>query len=431
MSTPDRSSGLRSRKDLECTAAATAYQRAFVADLKRRVIDNGEPFVIAQADTPHEIFHTLDIPLVTNQWWSAYIAAKQLSPRYFGTLDRLGYPANSCRYCSLGLACTLDNDPSVAPWGGLPKPLLLVARLTCECISHVFSQWAEALGSEFFPLEAPAWTHKDPEWFRKSNFDWEEVFESKRIELLVQELYKLIELLERRTGRRFDEQKFVRLMESINEQEGYIAEAARMIGAARPCPVSIADQMPNTMIPQWHRGSEWAVAHGKRFRDEVAQRVQQGIGVSQNERLRMMWIGAGLWHDPGFYSALEERYGAVFVWSMYMPFAGPQYIRAIKNKPFHALASRICSMNEVLHLPPWMNGWMVSEAERCGIDAAMILVPPGNRLSQSGTYLTQLALQEAGVPTLMLSADMVNAQGWDHERMIAYVGDFLGRSGLL
>ena len=40
-----------------------------------------------------------------------------------------------------------------------------------------------------------------------------------------------------------------------------------------------------------------------------------------------MWIGAGLWHDPGFYNALEERYGAVFVWSMYMPFAGPQYIR--------------------------------------------------------------------------------------------------------
>ena len=63
-------------------------------------------------------------------------------------------------------------------------------------------------------------------------------------------------------------------MEKINEQEGYIAEAARLIGAARPCPVSIADQMPNTMIPQWHRGSDWAVAHAKRFRDEVAERVE-------------------------------------------------------------------------------------------------------------------------------------------------------------
>ena len=163
----------RSRKDLECTAAATAYQRAYGAELKRRVVDSGEPFVVAQADTPHEIFHVMDISLISNQWWSAYISAKQLSSRYFAVLDKLGYPANSCRYCSLGLACTLDNDPASAPWGGLPKPTLLVARETCECIRHVFGQWAEALGTEFFPLEAPAWTHKDPEWFRKSNNEWE------------------------------------------------------------------------------------------------------------------------------------------------------------------------------------------------------------------------------------------------------------------
>jgi len=145
----------------------------------------------------------------------------------------------------------------------------------------------------------------------------------------------------------------------------------------------------------------------------------------------MMWIGAGLWHDTGFYSDLEEKYGAVFVWSMYTPFAGPQYIRELHDRPLHALASRICSMNEVLHLPPWMNEWMVNEAKRCGIDAAVMLVPPDNRLSQSGTRLTQLALEEAGVPTLMLSADMVDAQGWSHERMVEHVADFLRRNGLV
>jgi benzoyl-CoA reductase subunit B len=421
----------RSRKDMQCTAAATAYQRAYGAELKRRVVDDGEPFVIAQADTPHEIFHVMDIPLISNQWWSAYISAKQLSSRYFAVLDRMGYPANSCRYCSLGLACTLDGDSSVAPWGGLPKPTLLVARTTCECIRHVFGQWATALGTEFFPLEAPGWLHKDPEWFRKSNTQWEDLFEPRRIELLVKEMRDLIALLEDRTGRRFDEGKLVDLNHAINEQERYIAEAAEMIGNARPCPVSIAEQMPNTMIPQWHRGSEWAVNHAMRFRDEVAERIANKLGASDNERVRLMWIGAGLWHDPGFYSALEDRYGAVFVWSMYMPFAGPQYIRELHDKPLHALASRICSMNEVLHLPPWMNAWMVSEAKRCGIDAAVILVPPDNRLSQSGTKITQLALQDAGVPTLMISADMVDAKEWNHERMVDHAADFLRREGLL
>jgi benzoyl-CoA reductase subunit B len=422
--------GQRSRKDLACTQVATAYQRDYVAQMRRRVVESGEPFVVAQADTPHEIFHAMDIALVTNQWWSAYISAKQLSARYFGVMESAGYPGNSCHYCSLGLACTLARDPASAPWGGLPRPVALVARLTCDCIQRVFGQWARHLGTEFYPMEAPGWTHKDSAWFEHSNSNWNEVFEPRRIELLVEEMRGLIALLEERTGRRFDPARLEQLMLKINEQEGYIAEAAALLGSARPCPVSIADQMPNTMIPQWHRGSDWAVAHAKRFRDEVRERVDQGIGVSDHERVRLMWIGAGLWHDPGFYNALEERHGAVFVWSMYTPFAGPQYIRELQGRPLHALASRICSMNEVLHLPPWMNGWMTSEAKRCGINAAVMLVPPGNRLSQSGTRLTQAALEAAGVPTLALEADMVDAQAYSHEQAVGKVSAFLQARGL-
>ena len=419
-----------SRKDLSCTAEATGFQRRFASTLRERVVERGEPFVLAQADTPHELFHAMDIPLITNQWWSAYISAKQLSPRYFAALEQHGFPNNSCHYCSLGLACSLANDPASAPWGGLPTPTVLVARLTCDCIQQVFGQWARLYGTDFFPLEAPGWIHKDPNWFEKSNDQWEEVYEDKRIALLVDEMRELIALLERKTGRRFDPQRLEALMHAINEQETYIAEAAQMIGSARPCPVSIADQMPNTMIPQWHRGSEWALAHSRRFRDEVAERVKAGIGAAANERVRLMWIGAGLWHDPGFYNALEQRHGAVFVWSMYTPFAGPQYIRALKGQPMRALASRICSMNEVLHLPPWMNGWMVSEAARCGIDAAVMLVPPGNRLSQSGTQLTALALEKAGVPTLTLMADMVDGKDWSRESTVELVSEFLQHSGL-
>ncbi|MDT8759193.1 2-hydroxyacyl-CoA dehydratase family protein [Sphingomonas psychrotolerans] len=422
--------GQRSRKTLACTAEATAYQKAFGAELRRKVVDEGQPFAIVQADTPHEIFHVMDIPIVTNQWWSAYIAAKQLSSRYFQVLADHGYPENSCKYCSLGFACTLANDPKTAPWGGLPKPTVLVARLTCDCIQHVFGQWADALGSEFFPLEAPGWPHKDPEWFRHSKTEWRTVYDPDRIALLVREMRDLIAMLENRTGRRFEEAKLHYLMERINEQETYLWEAAQAIGAARPCPVSIAEQMPNTMIPQWHRGSDWAVAHAKRFRDEVQERIAQGLGAASNERVRLMWIGAGVWHDPGFYQALEERLGAVFVWSMYLPFTGPQYVREIQGAPMDALASRICSMNEVLHLPPWMNGWMVSEAERCGIDAAMVLLPPDNRLSQSGTKLTAASLEAAGIPVLTLDADMVDAKNWNHDQMVARVADFLTAKGL-
>jgi benzoyl-CoA reductase/2-hydroxyglutaryl-CoA dehydratase subunit BcrC/BadD/HgdB len=419
----------RSRKDLACTTEAQAFQKAFGQTLKKQVVDNGEPFAIVQADTPHEIFHVMDIPIVTNQWWSAYISAKQLSTRYVNVLQQHGFPESSCKYCSLGLGCTLDNDPATAPWGGLPKPTVLVARMTCDCIQQVFSLWAKALDAPFYALEAPGWTQQVPNWWELTANDWETVYQSDRLDLMVEEMRGLIQLLEEKTGRHFDNEKLIQLMHKVNEQEAAFGEAAALALETRPCPVNIVDQMPNTMIPQWHRGSEWAVQHAKKFRDEVKQRVDAKLAACDNEKIRMMWIGAGLWHDSGFYNALEQQFGAVFVWSMYLPFANYAYPRNhIEKDPLRALASRIVGMNEVLHLPPWMNEWMVHEAKRAKIDAVMMLMPDGARLSQSGSLFTKKAFENEGIPVMAIEADMVDASNWNRESMLKEIGGFFKES---
>jgi methylthioribose-1-phosphate isomerase len=73
---------------------------------------------------------------------------------------------------------------------------------------------------------------------------------------------------------------------------------------------------------------------------------------------------------------------------------------------------------------------MVDETRRCGIDAAVMLLPPDNRLSQSGTRLTALSLEQAGVPVMLIDADMVDAKIWEHDTMVAKVADFLRERGL-
>ncbi len=90
-----------------------------------------------------------------------------------------------------------------------------------------------------------------------------------------------------------------------------------------------------------------------------------------------MWVGAGLWHDTDFYTAFEANHGAVFVWSMYLAFGPDGYIRYGLDDPLNALASRIVSMNEQLHNPPWANEWIVEQAKRHRIDAALVLTPLG------------------------------------------------------
>jgi hypothetical protein len=88
-------------------------------------------------------------------------------------------------------------------------------------------------------------------------------------------------------------------------------------------------------------------------------------------------------------------------------------------------------MNEVLHLPPWMNGWISSEADRWGIDAAVILMPAGDRLSQSGINFVARDLEAHGTPVLVLDADMVDTASWDHDQMVGRVETFLSERSLV
>ena len=77
-----------------------------------------------------------------------------------------------------------------------------------------------------------------------------------------------------------------------------------------------------------------------------------------------MWVGAGLWHDTGFYTAFEASHRAVFVWSMYLAFGPDGYIRYGLDDPMAALASRTASFNEYLHNPPWAAEWIVAPGAR-------------------------------------------------------------------
>ncbi len=117
---------------------------------------------------------------------------------------------------------------------------------------------------------------------------------------MVAEFEDLIARLEALTGRNFDREAFSDYMAAIDRQEKIFEQASEMIAAAPRCPIRINDQIPNVMIPQWHRGSDWALDHARRFRDELGARIADGEAVVADERIRMMWIGAGLWFDTSF-----------------------------------------------------------------------------------------------------------------------------------
>lgn len=411
---------------MAATVAAQAHQKAKQARFRADVIDGGGDYVIAATVSPHEIFHTLDIPVVSLAWYSAVIAAKQLSPFYFDLMDRLGYHDGLPRYGSLPFMTTLANDPERAPYGGLPKPMMILERLRGDFSMKIAEQWARAFGDvPLVTLDSSAQTELLEGWYNHAQHDWETLYEPHRLDFQVEQIKGLIATTEALSGRTLDAAELRAVMHRVNLAGEYAERAKQIIAKAPAAPVALPEQLTNIMAATWSRGSQWAIDHLSAYCDELEERVADGVAACPGERIRLLWVNNGLWFNTSFYRAFEEKYGAVFVWSMYSNVFSDAYRKYFDDDPLRALAARHISMNEQLHLPGWMSEWIIQQAKDYRADAAIMLVPVGDRMASFGTKLCQMALEQAGIPTLSLTASMVDSRLWDNNAMIDKVGSFL------
>ncbi len=404
----------------------SAFNKAWFAALQTRVLA-GEQLAFVNADVPTELFKAMDIPVVVNQWWSAVIAAKQKSPVYFGALSEAGYRGNLCKYCSLALAAELSGDGDL-PWGGLPRPAVLVSGNDCGAQHAIFGLWSERFDIPLFRLDrAESQLRPTPGWLDRLRTGADEIFGPDVIDFLADQYAGLIAFLEEHTGKRFDPARLEAVLRLVNAQEDEYRRTRDLISAARPAPLNIADQMPATMIPQWHRGTEWARSRAELFRTETESRIESTEWAAPNERIRLMWLGTGLWYNLGFYEYFEKRYGAVFVWSIYTAIAADAY-PTDGDDPLRVLAARMTKIQALLNTPPWNIEWFLQEARRAGIDGVVSL-NGGTQDDCRETFgfhaLLRDAFAAAGIPVLRLGADNVDARSWDDEAMRARVAAFI------
>lgn len=410
----------RSRKTLKSTAQFNEYQRSWFADTQERAAA-GEPFALVNANAPQELLQALGIPFVVNQWWASIVAAKQQSKRYAALLRANDLPDRTEAYSSQGLAAAFDDDADQQPWGGLPRPTMLHAVLDSDATRGLFDSWARVTGAELYYYDRTIERRWDVPvaWWRDLHDRWEETLETDRLDLLERQLMNAAARLQQTTGCRFDPDRFATVLALVNEQEDYYRRTRDLIAAAPRAPVSVVDTMPATMVPQWHRGTTWGRDAAKAFHDEVAALVDAGHAAAPDERVRLMWVGRGLWNRTSFYQQWEASHGAVFVWSMYLGLAADGYIRRY-NRPEQAmrsLAARFLTMGDELRMPTWSGAWHVKEAQSHRVDAAVAL--------DDADPLVLAALERSGVPVLRLPISNYDTAGWEAQE--ARVTAFLDR----
>jgi hypothetical protein len=412
--------GRRSRKALASIADFGRYQREWFASVRAEVAA-GAPFAMTNANAPQELLRAMNMPFVVNQWWASIAAAKQQSQRYFELLRDHGYPDDVESYSSQGLAAAFDSDPDRAPWGGLPRPDFLFAVRSTDATAGIFENWAHETGAALTLYERTSDPRPDicEDWWNRLPDKWNEELEASRLDLMETQMREVIDRIERTTDRRFDAPRFEEIMTLVNEQEDWYRKTRDLIAAAPATPVGVVDTMPATMVPQWHRGTLWARDAARTFHDEVAGLVEAGASVCPDERVRLMWIGRGLWSNMAFYQKWEESHGAVFVWSMYLSLAADGYIRehGAQGSAMRALAARFVTMGDELRMPRWAGAWYVHEARTHRVDGAVAL-------ADADPFVLR-ALSRAGIPVLELGVDNFNQTGDDAAEIDARMQAFI------
>lgn len=96
------------------------------------------------------------------------------------------------------------------------------------------------------------------------------------------------------------------------------------------------------------------------------------------------------------------------------------------SDPMRALAARVARAMGVFRTPCTnVDKWHVHIAKRYKADGVILMVVESCKLLYASVLFAREALEKAGIPTLEVNADMVDARDWDDAKMKALVTSFI------
>lgn len=391
------------------TGALSAYMKQWSQKTKERV-RRGEPFIVADVLTPHEILEAMDIPWVLSvylDWYYPELIGDKSDVQYRDLASAQGYDLPSaCGRCG----------KTAAQLGRLPKFTAMVAtEKECAGQQKVAEFWSRVYDVPRFVLESTAsspYFRRYPRWWERIEDHWDEMIEPHRLDYRVEELKSLIKFLEVTTGKTFSQTRLLDVMELVNQQEKYWRMTRDLIAKTIPAPIGVLDHL-YIYAAQWHRGTTEGLDLAKVFYEEIRERVENGEALCADEKIRLQWVKTAYYTDPEFYRYFEDKYGAVFVTSWYLSIGADGYARKYQDDPLRALASRNLFLG--LYAGP---DWDLKEAALHKVKGAIMM---SAHCASDGVArkMTKLAYEAAGIPMCLIDSS------WTTEKVRSEVSNFI------
>jgi len=369
--------------------------------------DTGKKVAWITSGGPVEPLIAMDVIPVYPENHGAMVGASKMGIDLCEKAEEMGYPRELCSYARADIGCAVTDG---GPIGGLPRPDFLVC---CNNICGTVMKWYEVAARYYdvplFMLDTP-FTHRE--------------FPPAAKQYVIDQIYEYIAFLEENCGKKMD---YDRMQEvgRLSLEGLRLWQAVLDSGAHKPAPMTAFDAFFHLALIVTLRGTQVAVDYYRQLRDEMQERINQGIGMVPNEKYRLLWDNLPVWYRTKWLSDKFAGHDACLVadtytsaWSGVLPLLDENnFLESM------AVAYSQVYINVSLDI---MIDTLRRLIKKYDVDG---LVMHSNRSCKPyslGQYdLQKIVMAELKVPTLILEADMVDERSFSESQIDTRIDAFM------
>jgi bcr-type benzoyl-CoA reductase subunit B len=397
----------RERRKIKADKRMREIMAAYYIEAKTPRAQRGKPIAWITSGGPVEPLQVMDVIPIYPENYGAMIGASKMGVGLCETAEAMGYARDLCSYARADIAsATVDGGPI----GGLPEPDMLIC---CNNICGTVLKWYEVQARYF---NVPLFIFDTPITHTAFNEDMRRY--------VTRQGREYIAFLERVCGKRFDYDRMKIVGElSLRGQELWQQILETTIH--KPAPMTCFDAFFHLAMIVTLRGTQTAVDYYEMLLAEMKERVAQGIGMLPEEKYRLVWDNIPIWYRMRWLSDKFMARSACLVadtytsgWTGWLPdadrsdflgFMGESYARIFLNSGTDIMAENILRM-----------------VKKYDADGVVFHSNRSCKPYSLGQYdIQRIVQQRAGIPTLMIEADMVDERSFSESQIETRIDAFI------
>jgi benzoyl-CoA reductase/2-hydroxyglutaryl-CoA dehydratase subunit BcrC/BadD/HgdB len=379
--------------------------------LSGRYADGGVPVAWVTSGFPVEFLRPFGYHVVYPENHAAMCGVQRMGVDLAEVAESWGIPRDTCGYARCDIGSWLSGK---TPAGRLPKPdILLACTNICQTVVHWYRTLGQIMDVPVFIIDTP-FLYDEPD-------ERAETYVARQIE-------ECLDVCAKVAGKKLhdgDLHEAARISKEASELWGECLAFSKV----KPAPWTGFDQFLHLGPIVAMRGLPECNAYYRELRDELADRVNRGIGAVKNEKHRLLWDNLPVWFELRSMSELlaEEGFNIVVAtysngWSETVHLFDP-------NDPIRS-AARVYTRVFINRGVDYRAKLMKDLAAEYDCDGAILHSNHSCKPYSIGQIdLADRLAKDASIRTLVLDADHIDMRVYGKEQAEGRVSAFMESFG--